>query len=274
MGAAIARNIAKAGRNVMGYDIDPARMNEVSGDGVKVAANIAELAQSCEIVLTSLPSDKALDSVVTDLVAAAQRPQIVVELSTLALSTKTKAQQRLSYAHIAMLDCPISGTGAQAKTRDLVVFASGDAGAVNRCAPIFEAFAKASPHVGAFGHGTKFKLIANLLVAIHNVSTAEALAMGRKAGLDLDAMLKVIGPGAGGSRMFDIRGPLMAAGTFEPATMKLDVWQKDMALIAEFAGELGAATPLFDATKPLYDAALAEGGGRDTAAVFDVIAKK
>ena len=158
-----------------------------------------------------------------------------------------------------MLDCPLSGTGAQAKVRDLAVYASGARSAYRRCVPVFEAFARTHYFLGPFGAGSKMKFLANLLVAIHNVSAAEALVLGMKAGLDPATMVKVLGDGAGASRMLQIRGPMMARNDYRDATMKVGVWQKDMRIITEFARELDCPTPLFAATTSIYNAAMALG---------------
>jgi len=148
------------------------------------------------------------------------------------------------------------------------VLASGDPAAVERARPVFAGFARACHYVGAFGNGMKMKVVANLLVAIHNVASAEAMVLGMKAGLDPEAIVKVIGSGAGTSRVFELRAPLMAANRYLPPSMKCDIWQKDMAIIGAYATQLGVAAPLFAATVPIYNAAIAQGhGGDDTAAV-------
>jgi 3-hydroxyisobutyrate dehydrogenase-like beta-hydroxyacid dehydrogenase len=116
------------------------------------------------------------------------------------------------------------------------------------------------------------KLVANLLVAIHNVASAEAMVLGMKAGLDPDQIVKLVGAGAGSSRIFELRAPMMAADVYEPATMKVSVWQKDMDVIGKFAAELGVATPLFSASGAIYDDAMKQGlGPLDTAGVCRVI---
>ena len=116
------------------------------------------------------------------------------------------------------------------------------------------------------------KFLANLLVAIHNVSAAEALVLGMKAGLDPTTMVTVLGDGAGSSRMLQIRGPMMARNDYRDATMKVGVWQKDMRIITEFARELDCPTPLFAATSAIYNAAMAQGFAEaDTAAVCAVL---
>jgi 3-hydroxyisobutyrate dehydrogenase/glyoxylate/succinic semialdehyde reductase len=175
--------------------------------------------------------------------------------------------------HIA-LDCPLSGTGAQARMRDLVVYASGDSGTITRCEGLFADFAKQSADLGAYGNGSRMKFVANHLVAIHNVATAEAMILAERAGLDPKMVVALVGPGAGGSRMFQMRAPMMVEGIYEPATMKVSTWKKDMAIIAEFAEGVGCETPLFTLTQPVYAEAMAMGlGDQDTAAVFEVLKK-
>jgi 3-hydroxyisobutyrate dehydrogenase-like beta-hydroxyacid dehydrogenase len=165
----------------------------------------------------------------------------------------------------------LSGTGAQAVTRDLVIYASGDRSACDRCAPVFAGFSRLTHYIGAFGNGSKMKFLANLLVAIHNIATAEAMVLGIKAGLDPDQIVKVVGSGAGTSRVFELRAPLMAKADYRP-TMKISIWQKDMEVIGEFAKSLGVATPLFAACLPIYNAAIGLGlAGDDTAAVCTVL---
>jgi 3-hydroxyisobutyrate dehydrogenase-like beta-hydroxyacid dehydrogenase len=140
--------------------------------------------------------------------------------------------------------------------------------------PVFEGMSREQFNLGAFGNGMKMKLMANLLVAIHNVSTAEALLLGQRWGIRPSDAVKVLAGGAGGSRMLQVRGPLMEGEGWKDATMKIAVWQKDMKLIGDALRANGVPAPLFAATVPLYDAAIGMGHGlHDTAAVFDVLAR-
>ena len=275
MGGAIARNLAAAGWQVVGYDIDKKRVGELSGSGVEFAANVGELAKSTPIVLLSLPSPDALQKVVAEIAAAGAPKRIVAELSTFTIEDKLKAEKVLRGAGHVLLDCPLSGTGAQARTRDLVVYASGDSKSIAVLEPVFADFAREWRNLGAFGNGMRMKLVANLLVAIHNVATAEAFVLGMKAGLDPKAIFELVKSGAGNSRVFELRGPMMVDADYDDATMKISVWQKDMAIIREFARSLQAPTPVFDATVPIYDGAMAQGlGASDTAAVCAVLEAK
>jgi 3-hydroxyisobutyrate dehydrogenase-like beta-hydroxyacid dehydrogenase len=232
------------------------------------------VARDAEIIMTSLPSPAAADAVARDIAASGETPRIVVELSTLTIADKLRFDDTLKQAGHVALDCPLSGTGAQAKTRDLVVYASGDSAAIARCMALFADFAKQSADLGRFGNGSRMKFVANHLVAIHNVATAEAMVLAERAGLDPQKVVEMVGPGAGGSRMFQMRAPMMVERVYEPATMKVSTWKKDMAIIADFADDVGCATPLFTLTQPVYTEAMSMGlGDQDTAAVFEVLKK-
>ena len=272
MGSAIARNLLKAGSAVIAYDIDAGRLGEIAAAGAISARSAAEVAESVEILLTSLPSESALDATVTAVASKQRGGLVMAELSTLPMAAKLRARQALASAGVPLLDCPLSGTGAQAVTGDLAVYASGDRAAYDRALPAFQQFSRVSHFLGEFGNGSKMKFVANLLVAIHNVASAEAMVLGMKAGLDPAVIAKVIASGAGNSRVFELRSPMMVADRYEPPSMKIDIWQKDMAIIGAYAASLGVSTPLFTATVPVYNAATEQKlGAQDTAAVCAVL---
>ena len=198
--------------------------------------------------------------------------RILAETSTLPEEAKLRARDVLADSRIVLLDCPLSGTGAQARNRDLAVYASGDADAIRAFGPVFEGFARVRYDVGDFGNGIRMKLVANLLVAIHNLSTAEAILLGARSGLDPKQVVRVVADGAGGSRMFQVRGPMMVDRSWDQATMKVGIWQKDMRLIHEALQRTDTPAPLFSASLPIYNAAMALGHAEDdTAAVFSVL---
>jgi L-threonate 2-dehydrogenase len=274
MGSAISRNLVERGWQVIGFDINAARRAEAAEANVTIAADVGQVARDASMIMTSLPTPAAVLDVAQAIASSGQSPRIVVELSTLTIADKLRFEAILSKAGHIALDCPLSGTGAQAKMRDLVVYASGDSNAIARCADLFADFAKQSADLGAFGNGSKMKFVANHLVAIHNVATAEAMVLAERAGLDPKMVVDLVGPGAGGSRMFQMRAPMMVERVYEPATMKVSTWKKDMAIIAEFADEIGCATPMFTLTQPVYTDAMAMGlGDQDTASVFEVLKK-
>ncbi len=274
MGGAIARNLVDRGWRVIGFDTDAARRAELAQANVAIAKDVGQVARDAPVIMTSLPSAAAVEQVAQTIANFGQSPRIVVELSTLTIADKLRFEAILNKAGHVALDCPLSGTGAQAKNRDLVVYASGDSDAIARCTELFSDFAKQSADLGKYGNGSRMKFVANHLVAIHNVATAEAMILAERAGLDPKKVVEMVGPGAGGSRMFQMRAPMMVEGVYEPATMKVSTWKKDMAIIAEFADDVGCTTPLFTLTQPVYAEAMAMGlGDQDTAAVFEVLKK-
>ena len=272
MGGAIARNLLAAGYRVVGHDVDPAKRQELGAAGVELVNGAAAVGAKAETILTSLPKETALDATVRELVGAQFPRRIIAELSTFALEDKQAAQRVLQDAGHVLLDCPLSGTGAQAKTKDLTVYASGDTAAIKTIRPVLQAFSKDVYDLGAFGNGSRMKYVANLLVAVHNVATAEAMVLGIKAGLDPKQIIEVVQKGAGNSRVLELRGPMMAANNYADATMRIGTWHKDMKVIGQFATSLGVATPLFSATVPIYAAATGQGlNDQDTAAVCAVL---
>jgi len=275
MGGAFARNLVKAGWKVIGYDIDPARRRELARDGIVLADDAAALAAQVPTIITSLPKPQALLATAKAIAAAGVPRRVVVEASTFTIADKQKAERVLRTAGHTLLDCPVSGTGSQAATGDLVIYASGDRKAIAAVEPMFAGFSRKTYDVGVFGNGSKMKYVANLLVAIHNVASAEAMVLGLKAGLDPQAVLDMISNGAGNSRVFELRAPMMVKNDYTKATMKCSVWQKDMDVIGAYARKMKVPTPLFDATLPIYAAALKQGhADDDTAAVCAVLEKK
>ena len=272
MGGAFAENLLAAGWRVIGYDIAAPRRRALARKGAEIAADAGEVARKARTIIVSLPKPAALASTAAAIAAAGVPRRVVVEASTFTLDDKAAAEEVLRKAGHVLLDCPVSGTGAQAKTKDLVIYASGGAAEIKRLAPLFAAFSRAVHDVGQFGNGSRMKYVANLLVAINNVASAEAMVLGMKAGLPPQLVHDLIKIGAGNSRVFELRAPMMVKDRYEQATMRMSTWQKDMDVIGSFAQAIGAPTPLFSATLPIYAAAMSMGHGNDdTAAVCAVL---
>jgi 3-hydroxyisobutyrate dehydrogenase-like beta-hydroxyacid dehydrogenase len=272
MGGAFAKNLVEDGWRVIGFDVDAGRRKALARVGVEIAEDTEALAKDVPTIITSLPSPQALDAVVADIVAADVPPRVVIEASTFTLADKERAEAALKKAGHIALDCPVSGTGAQAAVKDLVIYASGDTKSIAKLRLLFLGFSKSVHDLGAFGNGSRMKYVANLLVAIHNVASAEAMVLGMKAGLDPQMIFDLVKPGAGNSRIFELRAPMMVKDNYDNATMKIKVWQKDLAVIGDYAASIGAPTPLMSATLPIYAAAMSTGHAmHDTAAVCAVL---
>ncbi len=274
MGGAIARNLNAAGWHVVGFDIDATRCAEAKAAGIEIAGSAAAIAEKAANILVSLPKPEALLATVTEIVAAKLPPRVIAELSTFSIDDKMEAQAALRAAGHTMLDCPLSGTGSQARTKDLVVYASGDSAAIKGMMPVFADFSRQAHDLGVFGNGMKMKFVANLLVAINNVASAEAMVLGMKAGLDPSQIFKLIQAGAANSRVFELRAPMMVENRYDGdnLTMRVSTWQKDMKVIGEYAASVGCPTPLFSASEPIYRAALSTGyADEDTGSVCAVL---
>lgn len=272
MGGAMARNLLAAGWRVLGFDVDQAISAALARDGVSVQPDVASVARDAPLLMTSLPSPAALHETAAAIAGSGADRRVVVEASTMALEDKQRFGETLRSAGHVALDCPISGTGAQARDRDLVIYASGGPAEIAALRPFFAAFSRQLHDLGAYGNGSRMKFVANLLVAVHNVASAEAMVLGMKSGLDPKQIVALIGAGAGTSRVFELRAPMMASDSYEDATMKVAVWQKDMEIIGRFATSLGVPTPTLSATLPIYASAMAKGHAQhDTAAVCAVL---
>jgi len=279
MGGAMAEALLAAGHDVVGYDPAPAAARRLARAGGQSLESSFGVAERASVLITSLPSSAALETTARALSRArpARRARgIVLEMSTLPIADKRRARETLGRAGWTLLDCPISGTAARLKDRNWMIFASGERRTCARVRPLLRTFTDHIPYVGDFGSGTRMKFVANHLVAILNVASAEAITLARSMGLDAHQVWSLFASNpAVGNGVLRLRGKFMVERRYRPATMKVEVWQKDMRIIGDMARAAGAPTPLFSACGPIYDAAMAQGfGAADTASVCEVLARR
>ena len=271
MGSAMSHHILAGGHEVIGFDIDPARRREFTGSAVE---SVADVASRASITLFSLPSSEALAQVAAEFADSTSPGTVAVEMGTLPLADKEAAHALLASGGVDLLDAPVSGTGLQAADATLVVYSSGEQAAHERVAPIFDLIGKQTFYLGPFGNGSRMKFVANQLVAIHTLAAAEAHQLGSACGLDPHLVQEVIAAGVGSSAMFEIRGPMMAAGNYEPPSARLAIILKDAGIIADHARSLDSPTPLLNAAIPLYQTAVESGlGNLDAAALRQLLAE-
>ena len=259
---------------VLAFDVSPDALRRIEAIGGRVAASAAAVGEEARVVITSLPTEDALRAALCGPqgLSAARANPIVVDMSTMRLTIKEEMRAGLAAAGKTMLDCPVSGTGAQAANKDLVVFASGERAACDSLADIFAGMSRLQHYLGDFGNGSKMKYLANVLVNIHNVAAAETFALAGKAGMDLQTVFDVLKDSAGTSRMFQVRGPMMVAADYDNATARIEMYMKDLDIISEFAFDLRCPMPLFGVATQMYFTALNHGrGAQDTAAVCAVV---
>ena len=277
MGSAMAQGLIEQDYRVVGYDPLPRCRQTLRKAGGRPLASNADVARQADLLILSLPSGDALRSVTDELATTppTRRGQVVVETSTLSLPDKMQAADALRRQGRRMLDAPISGTATPRPRDTWIAYLSGPVVACRQAEPVLRCFTLDAPRVGDFGSGTKLKYAANHLVAIYNVACAEMVTLCRKMGLDPAVALAQMGHSPYiGTGLMRLRMPMMMNRRYEPATMKLRLWQKDMQVIGEMARRLHCPTPLLDTCAALYTSAMALGQAEaDTASVAEALAR-
>ena len=272
MGGSYAFHLLNEGYKVLGLDPDIKNSNKFSKYGGVIVNNIKDLLYKSDVVILSLPTVPIFKKIIDDITNNydGSDSKILIDMNTISLEDKVKAKHQLNKLNIDMIDAPVSGTGAQAKTKDLVIMSSGSKESISYCEKIFLSFSRQNIFVGEFGNGIKFKILANLLVTVHNTVTAEALLLGQKTGLDEKMIYKVLNAGAASSVMLDKRMPLMINKNYEPATASMTIFLKDIDVIRQFIKNNNINSPTFEAAAKVYDEAKVNlPSTYDTAAVFE-----
>ncbi len=273
MGGAYAKHLLKNNFKCFGIDLDKNNILKfIQLGGQEITYD--ELFNKVDIVLTSLPSLIAYKDVLNNLKRLGKNnsKKIILDMNTISIDNKNMFKNEINGLNIDMLDSPVSGTGAQAWEADLTVFASGSKELIDKCMNIFKAFSKEVIDVGSFGNGMKFKILANLLVTIHNTAAAEALRLGELAGLDQDMIYKVLGNSAATSVMLQKRMPLMINKNYEPPTASFNIFLKDVDIIRNFIKNNKVTLPTFEGSAKIYDKAEKTlSKNWDTASVYEVL---
>ena len=273
MGGAYAKHLLKNNFKCFGIDLDKNNILKfIQLGGQEITYD--ELFNKVEIVLTSIPSLNAYKDVLNNLKRLGKNnpKKIILDMNTISIDDKNMFKNEIIGLNIDMLDSPVSGTGAQAWEADLTVFASGSKELIDKCMNIFKAFSKEVINVGSFGNGMKFKILANLLVTIHNTAAAEALRLGELAGLDQDMIFKVLGNSAATSVMLQKRMPLMINKNYEPPTASYNIFLKDVDIIRNFIKDNNVTLPTFEGSAKIYDKAEKTlSKNWDTASVYEVL---
>ena len=273
IGLPISHNLIKSGYRVLGYR--RSSMAEFEKIGGVPAKSPADVGSQAYVVFSCLPSSEALDEVVqgaNGLIHSARPGQIIVELGSHPTPDKARQIDPLAAKGAVFVDGEVSGTPGMVVERKGVIYLAGDPDACRQVERVVRGFADSCLYFGAFGAASKVKLVNNLLVALHIAATAEAMALGLKAGVDVDLMIKAIATGSGGSTQFGIRAPWMAQRRFLPAQGTVPRLRHYVDMIGDMADSLGVATPMLDRAAELYRRFIDMGlSDHDGAAMVDVI---
>jgi 3-hydroxyisobutyrate dehydrogenase len=274
IGLPISENLIKSGYRVLGYRRSSlADFEKIGGVAAKSPADIGK---QCDVVFSCVPTPEAMDEVVNGpqgLIHTARPGQIIVELGSHPVPDKQKHVAPLEKKGVAYLDGEVSGTPGMVSARKAVIYLGGDAEAAKKIEPYIKGFSDMCLYFGPFGAATKVKLVNNLLVALNIAATAEAMALGLKAGVDVDLMIKAIVNGSGGSTQFGIRAPWMAQRRFQPVQGQAALLFHYFHMIEQWADETSTATPLLNRAIELYQKCCDMGLGEthDVAVMIDVI---
>jgi 3-hydroxyisobutyrate dehydrogenase len=272
VGLPICKNLIASGFRVIGYR--RSSLAEFEAAGGTAARSPADVGAQADIVFSCLPDEAALDDAMqgpNGLLQSARPGQIVVELGSHLVSRKEAQVAPFAAKGATFLDGEVSGTPGMVVARKAVIYLGGDAEACRRIEPAIAGFADNCVYFGPFGAASRVKLINNLLAAVHIAATAEAMALGLKANVDVDKMIKAIATGSGGSVQFGIRAPWMAARRFLPPEGTPVGMAHYFPLIRGFADSAGIDTPILDRTIEVFQRAIDAGiGEMDNAAMVDL----
>jgi len=270
IGEPMALNLIQSGYSVIGFDVveKPAF---VAAGGVQ-AKTFSEVSEKTDVIVQSLPTVQALEKTVDDLIEFGRRGQVIIEISSYPLKDKKLQASRLAEQGITMLDCEISGLPFMVADRTATIFQSGDQVTLESAQEVFEAMTNKRVNLGEFGAATKMKLLANMMVAIHNSVAGEVLNLARKVDIDPDEAVKALSKSAAGSVTFSNKAPVMISGGFESGAGPFRHMFSYLRRVSALAKDVGASTPLLDTVRRYYEAAEAEGrADQDIAAIIEML---
>ena len=274
MGRPMARNLLKAGHSLLVHSRSRGPVDEIVKAGAKAAGSPKEVAAQCDVLITMLPNSPEVEQVAlgpNGIVEGARRGLVFIDMSTISPIVSQKVGKALEAKGVAMLDAPVSGGEKGAVDGALSIMVGGDKAVFERVLAIFQAMGKTITLLGPLGFGGFTKLANQIIVAVNLTALAEALTLGKKAGLDRDLLLTALAGGLAGSRCLEQKKPNYLANTYNPG-FKIDLHYKDLGLIMESARALGVPLPTTAVVQELFNALRVKGrGGLDHSGVITLL---
>ena len=273
MGANMASRLTEQGFDVLGYDINPARRQELAERQVAVADTVEAALAGRPVVLTSLPDPAAAQAAWLapgGLVDKAAPGTLIIELSTLDPDTMREIAAAATAKGIAVLDCPVSGGPMESLHGDLVLIVGGDVADIRRAEPVLQSLGQSWSHTGPIGTAKAVKLVNNMMSMGNVLIACEAFALGEAAGVAPETLYEVLSQSGGRSFHFTKRFPKALKNDFDPG-FKMELGEKDLALAIDFGRALRQPTPATSTVRELMAQALATGHrGRDVVALLEM----
>ena len=275
MGSRQAANLRRAGFDVTVYNRTRERADAWAAEhGGQVAATPREVAERSETVITMVVDGEQVEQMLLGedgAVHGAEPDTLFVDMSTIGPAHARRIGAALTEQGHRFVDAPVTGSAPKAQDGTLTIMAGGSDDDIRRATPLFEAMGELIVHVGEVGTGQQVKVISNAVAATNCATLAQGLVVGSRAGVDLGALLKVMGAGAANSTMLELKGEPMLAHDFSPL-FKLDHMLKDIVLCLQEAREAGVGFPSAALAGELYAAGAGRGlGEQDFAAVLAVV---
>jgi 2-hydroxy-3-oxopropionate reductase len=274
MGRPMARNLLKAGHTLVGHSRSRGPVEEIVKAGATAAASPRDVAAQCDVLITMLPNSPEVEQVALGpggIIEGARRGLIFADMSTISPIVSRKIGAALEPKGVAMLDAPVSGGEKGAIDGTLSIMVGGDKAVFERVLPIFQAMGKTITLLGPLGFGGFTKLANQIIVAVNLTALAEALTLGKKAGLDRELLLTALAGGLAGSKCLDQKRSNYVSNTYNPG-FKIDLHYKDLGLIMESARALGVPLPATAVVQELFSALRVKGrGGLDHSGVITLL---
>lgn len=258
IGLPMAIQLVKAGHQVTGVDPFPAAQERAAAAGVRTVARFTD-APAAAVVIVMVATPDQLAALVTEALNRDLTGQRWVVMSTVGPESVRADAARLTEAGAAVLDVPVTGGVARARTGELTLFAAGDPADVDAVRPVLDALGTVHEVGPTIGDGQAIKVVNQHLCSVHIVAAAEALNLAKTLGLDPGTVLGLVERGAAGSWMLSDRGPRMLAGTDVEVTSTIGIFVKDSSLVFDAARTAGASTPLLDIARDRYQQAADAG---------------
>ena len=263
MGRPMAKNLLKAGYSLVVRSRSRGPVDELVKAGATAAASPKDVAAQCDVLVTMLPNSPDVEQVALGpdgIIEGARRGLVYADMSTISPIVSQKVGKALEARGVAMLDAPVSGGEKGAIDGALSIMVGGDKAVFERVLPIFQAMGKTITLLGPLGFGGFTKLANQIIVAVNLTALAEALTLGKKAGLDRELLLTALAGGLAGSKCLDQKKPNYVSGTYNPG-FKIDLHYKDLGLIMESARALGVPLPATAVVQELFSALRVKGRG-------------
>ena len=266
MGLPMARHLAAAGHAVTVQDVDEGRLALAREAGLAV-----DRLGNAQVVLSSLPHAAALRAVGAQVAREARPGTLYIDTSTVSQQASAEVAQHCDAAGLRYLRATVSGNNKMAEAAQLTVMASGPREAYDAALPLFKLLGPAQFYLGTGEQARLMKLVVNLMIAQTSAMLAEALALGRKGGLDWGDMWQVLGASAVASPIVKAKSVQLARRDFTP-TFTVEQMVKDLGLILEAGAASHVPLPQAASTLQLMQAAIAQGdGGDDYAAIIKAV---